>query len=156
MKKLSIKEKVLNSKRQLHEYLKFSPDERLINYYKLKHSIIKLYNIILTYGLTVNELFDFDKISSDHLFMDIELIPYYSSEDLVIQYIRYDFTNSLPYPCGEYEVIDPICGKYKQKENMEYMYSERLAIDYTLKSIAQRWYDYIPAILKLIDQKDGK
>lgn len=149
MKKISKKEKVLNSKRQLHEFLKLQPEERLKNFYKLKHAVLRLYSILFTNGIPAG--FDFDRLSSDHLFLDIELIPFFKNTDNTISYVSFKNATNLIYPTEAYEIIEPSCGLYKSNKTNERYFSKRLAVDYTLEAYAQRWYKLIPEILNLLD-----
>lgn len=153
MKKLTRKEKIFSAKRQLSEFLKLRPEERLDNFFSLKHSVLRLYSIVFADGIPNMDAIDVEKLGTDHLLMDIELIPFYIDEKNTQSYIRYEFAKKLQYPSEDYEVLTPACGMYKLQESNEVLFSNRLAVDYTLESFAKRWYDKIPIILELIEKK---
>lgn len=151
MKKLTKKEKIANAKRQLSDFIKMHPQERMDNFYKLKHSILRIYNIIFANGFPKLEPSYIEILSLDQLYIDIELIPFYRDDKNTISYTSYQIAKKMSYPFGKYEIVNPACGMYKVEGNSTIRFSNRIAIDYKLEEIAQRWLDGIPTFLKLIE-----
>ena len=155
MKKLSKKEKLAHAKRQLSEFIKMHPEERMDNFYKLKHSILRIYNIIFSNGFPNLEPSYIEMLNLDQLYIDIELIPFYRDDKNTISYASYQTAKKMPYPCGIYEIVNPVCGMYKFEGNNTILISNRIAIDYKLEEIAQRWLNGIPTFLKLLESSSG-
>lgn len=145
---MSISRDYINrSKRELTEFLKGDTTFRMEHYLSLfSHAICSL---LKPFRRHPEVKFDhIDLLNLDALHADIRIIPFFDSNGQ-IGYCRYDDAKKLPYPSNNYKIVDAQRGIYMKTSNGKIKYSERIAIDFMLEYIAQRWLNQIPNLLKL-------
>lgn len=153
MKKFPQKERINHSKKQLSEFLKLPKEERLEYYFKLlRPAIARLYDIVFVKCSSDIEYSEFERLKTDNLLLDIELIPYYSDSKHTISYSYYRNSINLDYPSSDYEIIDEQCGMCKEITSGKILFFPRIAIDYTLETVAMTWHEQIPKILELFNE----
>ena len=142
-------ERLRKSQRQLKEFMNTPTDKRLDEcVHLLCPAVSRIHSVV--HG---SSLFGFNKIdllNADYLYTDIRLIPFFSEKYVGAAYISYNRALQLPYPTGDYEVLEPSIGKCRDEESGKTFFSPRIAVDTSVEAIAQRWLDNIPAIIDMI------
>ena len=149
MNKRTAKDRIHHSEKQLLEYSHFSPTKRLETFLTSLAPAIERIHSVLS-GLPNNDYDKIDQLNKDHLHTDIQLIAYWEANNK-ISYISYRNAKLLKYPREDYEVIDILTGKCKKFGNVEFT-CKRIAIDYSLEAICNRWLNEIPNILEFINK----
>lgn len=147
-KKLHLKEFLNYSQRVLSEYSQFSAQKKLDTYLThLGAAIAKLYYIINS--VDSSKYPEAEALKLDYLLTDIRLIKYFLPTDLY-SYSKYDSAKSLNYPSFKFKVINPKNGTCVSLSDGTNFICTRVAIDYSLNAISNKWLNEIPKIAKLI------
>lgn len=151
MKVVSVpKERINQSRRQLQEFLRLNPNERISNYRTLlKPAILRLLNVLS--GIeNGNSYEDIDSLKRDALHVDVEIVAFHFGENTTLSYMSLKAITQLTYPEFRYEIVDRTVGSCKDSYNDTIYYFKRIAVDYALESLAKRWLEKIPKILELL------
>ena len=126
------RERIHQSRRQLLDFLKLTPDERIKNFCTLlKPAILRLINV-LSDAENGTSYEDIDSLRRDALHVDVEIVAFHFGANNTLSYMSLRSVTQLKYPDFQYEIVDRINGAHKDMYNDTIYFSKRIAVDCAL------------------------
>lgn len=143
MKKRSIIDKLNYSQKQLIEYSKLTPDQRLETFTTiLGPAISRIYNVLNQ--ISNHKYPQMEDLNKAFLLTDVHIITYYDSTEK-LTYIHLRRALKLKQP-ENIEIVDKRSGKCRKSDGTIF-FSTRIAIDYSLDVLCKHWLKEIPIII---------
>ena len=142
-------DRLYHSERQLIELQKLE-DATLISSYEtlLKPAITRIYRVLNE--IPNHQYANMDPLSSDYIFVDVGIIPYYDTDNM-ITYMTLRKAKALKYPQGAYQIDDKKIGRCHNDKEEQFI-SQRIAVDYYIRLMAEKWLTEIPTIRQIIEE----